>query len=97
MQPRSQSRSGLAGAPTNAVLSNGAPRSFDFAYLEPADLAGYIGGTTPFPPTTNTKGPTWARLVAHSDGGDRFGLGGQFPPCVAGSVDNGVVIFEDGV
>ena len=25
---------------------------------------------------------------AHSDGGDRFGLGGQFPPCVVGSVDH---------
>ena len=33
--------------------------------------------------------------VAHSDGCDGFGLGGQVSPCVAGSVDNGVVIFED--
>ena len=37
------------------VLSNGAPGSFDFAYLEPADLAGYIGGTTPFPPTITRR------------------------------------------
>jgi DNA replication protein DnaC len=29
--------------------------------------------------------------VPHSDGCDGLGLGGQFPPCVAGSVDNGVV------
>jgi hypothetical protein len=35
--------------------------------------------------------------VPHPDEGDRFGLGGQFPPCVAGGVENGVVIFEDGV
>jgi hypothetical protein len=36
-------------------MSNRAPRSFDFAYLEPADLAGYIGGTTPFPPTITRR------------------------------------------
>jgi hypothetical protein len=35
--------------------------------------------------------------VPHSNGCDGFGPGGQSPPCVAGCVYDGVVIFKDGV
>jgi hypothetical protein len=55
MQARSQSRSGLGAIQRMRCCRSIAPRSFDFAYPEPADLAGYIGGTTPFPPTTNAS------------------------------------------
>ena len=37
-------------------------------------------------------GPVW-----HSDGCDAFGIGDEIAPCVAGGVDDGVVVFEDGV
>jgi hypothetical protein len=35
--------------------------------------------------------------VAHSDGGDGFGLCGEFVPCVANGVDDVVEGFEDAV
>ena len=35
--------------------------------------------------------------VARSDGCDGFGLGDEFAPGGAGTVDDGVVVFEDGV
>ena len=35
--------------------------------------------------------------VAHSEGRDRFGLSDEFVPSFAGGVDDGVVVFEDGV
>jgi hypothetical protein len=35
--------------------------------------------------------------VAHPDGGDDFGLGGEFVPCVADGVDDVVEGFEDAV
>ena len=35
--------------------------------------------------------------ISHSDGCDACGLGGEFSPCIAGGVDDGVVVFEDGV
>ena len=41
---------------------------------------------------TDRRGP-----IPHSGGCVGFGLGGQFAPCSGGSVDNGVVVFEDGV
>ena len=37
------------------------------------------------------------RPVAHSDGCDGFGFGDELSPCGACGVDDGVVVFEDGV
>ena len=35
--------------------------------------------------------------VTPSDGCDPFGLGDELSPCVAGRVDDGVVVLEEGV
>jgi hypothetical protein len=40
---------------------------------------------------------THVSSFTRSDGCDGFGLGDEFAPGGAGSVDDGLVIFEDGV